>query len=174
MIDIYLLKIESTIKSDEFIMHIAEENLNIPSDKLIIERNKYGKPFFLNYPNIHYNISHTRGRIVCAISNRCIGIDVEKIRGFNRNIPKKFFTKNEQKYIFSKEEDINKRFFEIWTKKEAYVKWLGKGLEIQLSSFDVMHEKKISTISFEDYVISVCSNIPKIQFNWILKSCKID
>ncbi|MDR3361228.1 MAG: 4'-phosphopantetheinyl transferase superfamily protein, partial [Bifidobacteriaceae bacterium] len=36
------------------------------------------------------------------------------------------------------EEDASRRFLEIWTKKEAYLKWRGTGLAGGLESFSVL------------------------------------
>lgn len=105
MISLYIAKTQSKITSEIFIRLIADKNLGIQSEKLKIEKNEYGKPFFTDFPNIHYNISHTKGLIVCAISEDSIGIDVERISNFNRRIPNRFFTKNEQEYIFCREDD---------------------------------------------------------------------
>ena len=44
------------------------------------------------------------------------------------------FTENEQKYVGK--DKI--RFLEIWTKKEAYSKFTGKGISEKFSSFDVL------------------------------------
>ena len=40
----------------------------------------YGKPFLRELPNIQFNISHTKGLVVCAIGTASLGIDAEKIR----------------------------------------------------------------------------------------------
>jgi len=125
---------------------------------------------------MHFNISHTREAIACAISDKQIGIDIERIKPFNKRIAEKFFTKNEQEYIFNKREDENVRFFEVWTRKEAYVKWLGKGMVIPFNSFDILKDSKIVTNYIGDHVLSVCST-SRIDLNEIGKSsyynCKI-
>lgn len=159
MIKLYVAKTRSKITSEIFIREIVDKYLCIQPDKLIIRKDKYGKPFLVNFSNIHYNISHTKGLIVCAISDDLIGIDVERIRNFNKRIPQRFFTKTEYDYIFYKEKDENRRFFEVWTRKEAYVKWLGKGMEIPFDSFDVINETRIMTTYIDEYVVSICSNI---------------
>lgn len=51
----------------------------------------------------------------------------------------------------------HERFYNIWTKKDSYVKYIGKGLTIPLNSFDVLSgELKclIKTINKEGYIIS--------------------
>lgn len=173
MVSLFLSKVNSKISSDIFIRNIFHNNFYVSEDSFIIEKTKHGKPFLMNFPEIQYNISHTKGIIVCAISDENIGIDIEKIRNFNKRIPQKFFTENEQNYIFSKKEDQNKRFFEVWTRKEAYVKWVGLGLELTLNSFDVLQDTRIITEIIDDYIVSICteqfvsSKFSKVNINWI-------
>ena len=45
---------------------------------------KYGKPYFLNYPKIHFNISHCDKAVTCILSKRPVGIDVESIKPFDK------------------------------------------------------------------------------------------
>ncbi|MGE6487387.1 4'-phosphopantetheinyl transferase family protein [Paenisporosarcina sp. NPDC076898] len=172
MVTIFIAKIESKISSEVFIKYILKKYLKIQGS-VLIQKNKYGKPFLVNSPNIHYNISHTKGIMVCAISACYVGIDIERIKNFNKRIPKRFFTENEQNYIYSREEDQNNRFFEVWTRKEAYVKWIGKGLEMPLDSFDVLSIENIYTFSYGVYTISVCNKEFK-QKSAIHKYCLIE
>ena len=68
---------------------------------------------------------------------------------------KKRFTKAEAEYVG---ESIN-RFFEIWTKKEAFLKQKGVGLKGGLQSFSVLDKEinsRISTFFVGDFVVSVC------------------
>ena len=72
--------------------------------------------------------------------NREIGIDVEYIRAELDivGISRRFFSPHETHLIESAPEDKRQRlFYEIWVRKEAYIKALGKGLSIPLSRFTV-------------------------------------
>ena len=42
-----------------------------------IRRAAGGKPYFPQYPHIHFNLSHSRGAAVCALSGEPVGVDVE-------------------------------------------------------------------------------------------------
>lgn len=131
--------------------------LHIDNSELAFAQNPYGKPMLLNYPFVKYNISHTRNAIIIAFSDDEIGVDIERIRSYDLGIARRFFSQNEYSYIL--DNNSHNRFVEIWTRKEAYVKWLGKGLYISLSSFDVFDteiSKGITTFYIGDYVISVC------------------
>jgi len=160
MVRIFIAETESKITSEIFIKRIANNQLGIAKEKLIIDKNKYGKPFLVNFPNVHYNVSHTKGLIVCAVSDNCVGIDVERIKPFNKRIVERFFSENEREYIFASKENQDERFAVIWTKKESYIKWLGKGMAIPIDSFDVLSFRKTPKFfnnEYQRYYISLCT-----------------
>jgi 4'-phosphopantetheinyl transferase len=140
--------------------YIACQTLNVTINELHFANNEYGKPYLISYSNFHYNISHTRNAIVVGVSNKPIGVDIEKIKHYDLKIAERFFTENEINYILSDSQNQDKLFYEIWTKKEAYIKSVGKGLAIPLKSFDVLSDElkeRIGTFQIDDYKISVCS-----------------
>ena len=114
---------------------------------------KTGKPY-ADGLDIHYSLSHSGTMAVCAISDRPVGIDIEKVRNVNMRVAQKMFTPKEQYYIFSDKKKIQRRFFEIWTKKEAYVKKMGTGISDFLS-FDVMGDKSVYLVKEKKYVVAV-------------------
>jgi len=101
--------------------------------------NPYGKPFLLNNPQVHHNIAHINQHIACVTGEVPVGIDIEKIRSIDMKIVERFFVSEEKDYILSAQSDLrNKRFFEVWTKKESRVKLEGKRLLESLSAFSVL------------------------------------
>lgn len=48
----------------------------------------FGKPYFTNYPNIHFNISHIKSKVICAISDNPRGVC--KLVGETQLILKRF------------------------------------------------------------------------------------
>ena len=165
-----------SLYSDLLVRVIACENLYVNNSDLLFHESKYGKPYIKGYPDFHYNISHTRNAIVLVISTTPVGVDIEKIKKAALSIAKRFFAANEQDYIFKDNNDFCKRFYEVWTKKEAYIKYIGKGLSIPLNSFDILDEnisKQIHTYERNDYIISVCSKSPNPNFN-VIELSEID
>ena len=53
----------------------------------------------------------------------------------------RFFSDDEYKYILAGQEDRISRFYDLWTLKESYIKYVGKGLSIPLDSFSFIIEK---------------------------------
>lgn len=96
-----------------------------------IQYTAYNRPY---YPSIaiDFNISHSGGCVVCAVSPACrLGIDVERKRpvaleGFNS-----FLHEQEWNDIQSSPDELAS-FYRYWTRKEAVVKANGKGLDIPL------------------------------------------
>jgi 4'-phosphopantetheinyl transferase len=123
--------------------------------------NAYGKPFLINDPHIHYNISHTGNYIACAVANEPVGIDVELIKPADLKIAERFFTPDETKYIKAGDQSI--RFYEVWTKKESFVKWEGKGLSNPLPSFSIFDSGEPERLFYheifhnEEAICHVCS-----------------
>ena len=133
--------------------------LGLNNQDIEFETNKYGKPRLKGYTSFHFNVSHTRTAIAAAFSDKEIGVDIEKIIEPNFDIAKRFFTQNENNYIVS-QDDSRRAFYEIWTKKESYVKYTGFGLNKPLSSFDVVNKgihAAINTYYFDNYLLSVCT-----------------
>lgn len=117
--------------------------LNLSLDEIYLSFNSFGKPFIekSNYLNIKFNISHSNefGLLAFNLSDE-IGIDIEFINEelVTENIAKNYFSQfeNEELFKLCQEDRIN-AFFNIWTRKEAFIKAIGKGLSIPLNSFDV-------------------------------------
>ena len=78
---------------------------------------------------------------------------------FKNAVSERFFAENEIKFI-EESENPDEAFFEIWTKKEAYSKMLGKGLAAGFNSFDVTGNAlgcKFYTKRTNGYAFSLCA-----------------
>lgn len=103
--------------------------LETAPDKLRFGQNPNGKPFLEN-GRLHFNLSHSRDRLLIAIAeDRPIGIDVEFRRETERIEPiaERWFTAEEQSHL-KNSADPRSCFFDIWTLKEAFVKARGDGV----------------------------------------------
>lgn len=106
-----------------------------------------GKPFLRDFPQVQFSVSHSRNLWLCGIQDQPLGIDVEcksKERGLSsvnaegqtrfEKIAGRYFTDAEQKYVKTHGEE---GFYQIWVRKEAYIKCRGSGIAEVLESFSV-------------------------------------
>lgn len=106
------------------------------TDDFCVAKHDGGKPYILNQEGFYYNLSHSGRYVVIAWGDSEVGIDVQQ-QNDSVNIQsfaKRFFANDEQVYICGD----RSRFYEIWTKKESYLKYTGEGLRKELSSFSVL------------------------------------
>lgn len=94
--------------------------------------NTFGKPSLTGkVKKIHFNLSHRSGRSALAFSPKGeIGIDVEKIDPkFDFDlIGYSHFSNAENSFIHEKQDEAYKRFYTLWTRKEAFLKAIGTGI----------------------------------------------
>lgn len=117
-----------------------------------------GKPYFINSPDLHFNLSHSGQRVMCAMDEMPLGCDIQEMGSLKLEIAKRFFTPDEYNlllYLKSKEEQKN-MFYRLWTLKEAYIKATGEGLTRELNSFsfdiELNSHKLVAGINTEGYV----------------------
>lgn len=87
--------------------------------------NENGKPLLAF---CYFSISHSGEYVVCSVDDTPIGVDTEVIREIPFRNDYRLFTLEEVMYVNENEKQHSFRFFEIWTKKEAYIK--AKGLRL--------------------------------------------
>lgn len=116
------------------------EKTHLPNTSLSLTTNEYGKPMISGDVRVHFSISHTDGYVAVVVDEEPVGIDIEKLNPVDLAVIGRFFTSNEQRYVKSHLPNLQLRaFYEVWTKKEAYLKWDGRGLSRPLDAFDVLH-----------------------------------
>lgn len=117
--------------------------INIDPAQVMYKYNQYNKPEVANRKNsgLGFNLSHSGNYIIYAFSlRREVGIDIEQKREINYadSIVKRFCSEKEKTEYFSfPPEQRNEIFLCCWTRKEAYIKARGEGLNFQLNNFTV-------------------------------------
>ncbi len=88
------------------------------------------KPFLRDFPDWHYNVSHSGDWIVMAVAQTGVGVDVEKIEpGFDFGpVINPLFSREEQRAI-NESTTARPLFYELWTRKEALAKATAKGID---------------------------------------------
>ena len=101
-----------------------------------------GKPSLIEEDksqDLKFNLSHTQDISLLAVSRNIeLGIDVEYMDRKTdwQGICQRFFTEPEQETLFSlAKEEQKSAFFQLWTRKEAYMKVIGSGLSLPPTGF---------------------------------------
>lgn len=117
-------KREAMLCARALAMYALFKETGIKFKKEDFRKTDKGKPYVFGAENIHFNISHSENVIVCAVNDRPIGIDVQKIT-CRELVAKRFFTESERQLLSKNKEE---EFTKIWTKKEALAKLSGEGM----------------------------------------------
>lgn len=125
-----------------------------------LHRKPNGQPY-LSGCDLHVSISHCDRTVACAVSREPVGIDVEKIRPIDLNICRHVCTEEEKSYVGTdgtegqvcRDPEILRRFFEVWTAKEAYFKKCGTGI-IALKSVNVLPLQR-QTHFIGDFILQI-------------------
>ncbi len=94
------------------------------------------KPY-VTTPGLFVSLSHSLGVCAAAVSNIPIGLDIElNERSVEKTLKlaERFFAPDELEYV--RLDPLN-RFFELWCKKESYVKLTGEGFSRSFKDFSV-------------------------------------
>jgi 4'-phosphopantetheinyl transferase len=102
-----------------------------------------------------FNLSHSHGAAVFAVAlDRRIGVDLELVRteSAKEDIAARYFSAQETDELRNlPAEQRAEGFFLCWTRKEAYIKANGAGLQIPLNSFNVsLSPGQPATLSVND------------------------
>ena len=147
-----------SILGDMLAREMIAKKCEVSPDSIVFKIIENGKPYVENL-GIHFNISHSGDYVICAVSESEIGIDIEKIKEVKDGLTEYICTEEEKNYIASckDKEKKQRRFFEIWTAKEAYFKFLGTGLGDlkSINSLDEEFKIHLKTFSHENYIISI-------------------
>lgn len=126
----------------------VRELFGISRDRIRYQTVQNGKPVFAgDAAGIGFNLSHSKGFVLCALYDGrdgngvapLLGCDIEKIRPLDLRIADRFFFRSEYRYIMSRQdtEAAQQAFFRLWTLKESFMKAAGLGFALPLNAFEI-------------------------------------
>lgn len=127
----------------------------------IVSDNHKPKLYANNF--IDFNFSHTSDAILLTVSTQdLVGADIELCQSIPEEVMPYVFHPHELNYInAATSTERTDRFYEIWTKKEAYTKMQGFGLSYDILSLNVLSNNikdLLYTWKQGKYMCSVCSS----------------
>ncbi len=116
----------------------------VPAEQLEFSYSDKGKPALARPgpSRLHFNLAHSDELALYAFTlDGEVGIDVEKLRTLDdaRQIAMHYFSEREYDSLHAlSDEKLYHTFFTYWTRKEAYIKGSGEGLELLNKRLDVI------------------------------------
>jgi 4'-phosphopantetheinyl transferase len=117
--------------------------LSVSPDAVNLTAGRFGKPYLADATSeIRFNTAHSNELVLFAFARfREIGVDLEFERSDveTLELARRFFSEDEVYALFSVTAPDERRhaFYRCWTRKEAYLKALGEGLQLPLDGFAV-------------------------------------
>lgn len=144
------------IAADMLVRRVLKEEFGISGD-VPIRTTARGKPY-IEGKTVEFSISHSGDYAAAAFGKNRIGIDIEMVRPIDLKLMKRFCSDEEAYYVAkgatsgkTDNADILKRFFELWTFREAYGKAAGEGLSPETFAVDFLTAEK-TLFRFENYI----------------------
>lgn len=122
------------VRARSFLRWLLAEELCSDPVKIPIATGRFGKPF-VQSSRLWFNVAHSGHQIVVALASRPVGIDVERVQPGLADELGEALTTADRNWI--EEADLDRRFLNIWTRKEAVLKAWGVGLSLPMRSFSV-------------------------------------
>lgn len=142
-----------------------------------------GRPVAVDGP--WFSVTHTAGLIAVAVGDVRVGVDAEDVtRSTDVDaVGRRWLHPDEYAAIdVAGQEERRRRFFEIWTVKEAYSKALGLGLKLGLKTFRVTLDDPVQVDSEEGslddwtfqtfaptgrHCLAIAVERPDASFEWV-------
>lgn len=123
---------------------LLEQYLDQPADAVRFGIGDNKKPFIQSDVPLYYNVAHAADKILIAISDKPVGVDVEYMdrKLDTTDIARTCFSPAEHAYV-SKSADSITAFYQLWTRKEALLKSTGKGIDddiVHVPALDGVHD----------------------------------
>lgn len=149
------------------------------NDEIRFEKGVFGKPRLQGMKQPwDYNISHS-GKWVAGIVSRKgqrVGIDIQKMSAVNPALARYSFSTKEMEQYESLNPDAQIRYFyDLWTRKESYLKMEGIGLTVPIRSvfseqYTLKYEQSLLSDQLPDHAFKQYAVDP----GYVLTACSTD
>ncbi|WP_157462003.1 4'-phosphopantetheinyl transferase family protein [Chitinimonas koreensis] len=139
----------------------------------VFSRNAHGKPAVAGpdrpgCAGLSFNVSHAAGLVVMAVGRDTrIGVDVESLdRPIGAAVVGRVLTADEAKALCAlPAEQRGRRFVELWTLKESWLKAIGTGLDVPPRRMEFAFvERALIQAKFDESLIETIGNWQFLQF----------
>lgn len=158
--------------------------LAVDPASLRFETGTFGKPQ-LACGSLHFNLSHTADHLLIAVANfPDVGIDIERVNPRDKldALAKRVFSDRELllwRQLSSEQQLIG--FYRLWTKKEAFVKAVGRGIALgmELCEFALEPGGQVTAIPAEyglasDWLVTELDISPDLKAALVTAYCDFE
>lgn len=143
---------ENILLGDILVKYAIKKIFGIKIRDMIFSTDNNGKPYLCNFKDIYFNLSHSGDYVVCVVSNKPVGIDIQKIINVEDLLMRRVCSEEEYKTIIVSK-DINNEFTKLWTQKEAVLKKNGIGINGDLKN--CLKNINIQSFKLDNYWLSI-------------------
>ncbi len=119
---------------------LLSQYIEQPPETITIDYNEHGKPYLVD-SRLQFNLAHVNDEMLCAFTwDYTVGIDIEDTRREVEimTVARLFFAADEVIQLEAQSPDTQRlAFFDLWTRKESYLKARGTGLKFDRHSTSV-------------------------------------
>jgi len=146
--------------------------LDVDPTQVKFEKSENGKLFLPPAASrgLEFNMTHKPGAVACAVAAGVpVGVDLELFKPdkTGEKIAQRFFSDAEIEFL-SEYTDASyaRRFFQLWTLKEAYIKALGLGMKLPLKQFSLIPRCELEAKETADIDVAFDSALNENPVNW--------
>lgn len=115
-----------------------------------------GKPFLRFHADIHFNFSHCKQAVICAIGDEPVGVDIETIREYKESLARHVLNAEELAIVESSDNPA-REFISFWTKKEAVLKLTGQGIREDLKTVLPAEDIELQTTITDNFIYTIAT-----------------
>lgn len=120
--------------------HAVMQEHGIDVNTLVVSKEAYGKPVFSPENGIHFNLSHSKSAVMCAVSDAPVGCDVQTYQElplYDASLEQHILCPDEQAVIDPVQGESRRKMLTLfWVAKEAITKHAGTGLTTDVRKFN--------------------------------------
>lgn len=161
-----------SLYGDIILHYLLKKIYKINNSRLTIGHHQFGKPYLIDYPYIHFNISHSGDYVMLVMAEFNVGADIQQVGDKNTKLAKHVFSQAElQQFNSLADNQKSDCFHTLWVLKESYLKWLGTGLSTDLKSVSFDIENNYQLVSSKYPVNCSFKRLPAAENGYLNAIC---
>ncbi len=132
-----------SLVSQAALARLAAARMHVDPATVTVGHDEHGRPLVLDRPALRVSIAHSGEFVACAVSERCIGVDVERADRPEADdaLAARVCAPAERRRLeYMPPAPRTRALIRLWARKEALAKALGLGLALPFDQLDVRHD----------------------------------